>query len=428
MAQDVALARRGSASGHAAPPPAAENEAVNDAERAADAAANAPWAWHNWHPRESFTRSGERHGAAALRQWRQTAPAAHGPGIRVDLPGVTRFRFHSCSCPMSVTPLVPTPALIAPLSPWMQAAAVAVGGRGGLGAALAAGRLAGRSRLADRAGHPGREPDRRAVHRLFPRRFRTHAVRGAAAAAGGGGLLGGLTTFSSFSGESLSLMIKGQWGVAVMHTLVHVCGALFAAVLGWQIGRWGAGVSGDGLSGQDRDAVEAALASTRVPELAASELSPDELRQALGRFVTGVTIVTCRDEHGEPVGLTANSFNALSLDPPLVLWSLRNASSTIDAFTRREPLRDQRAGGRPGRPVAPLRAAVERQVRRRRVDGRAGAARRCWPAASRCSNAGAAATTPPATTCCSSARSSASAARRIPRSSYHAGQYRTLNE
>ena len=70
-----------------------------------------------------------------------------------------------------------------------------------------------------------------------------------------------------------------------------------------------------------------------VPELAAIELGPDELRQALGRFVTGVTIVTCRDEQGEPIGLTANSFNALSLDPPLVLWSLRQASSTIDAFT-----------------------------------------------------------------------------------------------
>ena len=70
-----------------------------------------------------------------------------------------------------------------------------------------------------------------------------------------------------------------------------------------------------------------------VPELAATELGPDELRQALGRFVTGVTIVTCRDEQGQPIGLTANSFNALSLDPPLVLWSLRQASSTIDAFT-----------------------------------------------------------------------------------------------
>ena len=68
-----------------------------------------------------------------------------------------------------------------------------------------------------------------------------------------------------------------------------------------------------------------------VPEIAASELVPDELRRALGRFVTGVTIVTCRDERGAAVGLTANSFNALSLDPPLVLWSLRESSSTIGA-------------------------------------------------------------------------------------------------
>ena len=79
----------------------------------------------------------------------------------------------------------------------------------------------------------------------------------------------------------------------------------------------------------DRDRLE----PVDVPELAAAELGPDELRLALGRFVTGVTIVTCRDEHGEPIGLTANSFNALSLDPPLVLWSLRQASSTIAAFT-----------------------------------------------------------------------------------------------
>ncbi|MBC7663525.1 MAG: flavin reductase family protein [Caulobacter sp.] len=83
----------------------------------------------------------------------------------------------------------------------------------------------------------------------------------------------------------------------------------------------------------DARAAAAAPAPAPVPELAATELGPDELRQALGRFVTGVTIVTCRDEHGAPVGLTANSFNALSLDPPLVLWSLREASSTIDAFT-----------------------------------------------------------------------------------------------
>ena len=55
-------------------------------------------------------------------------------------------------------------------------------------------------------------------------------------------------------------------------------------------------------------------------------------RNALGRFTTGVTIVTCLDATGEPVGLTAKSFNALSLDPPLVLWSLRVASPSMAAF------------------------------------------------------------------------------------------------
>jgi 3-hydroxy-9,10-secoandrosta-1,3,5(10)-triene-9,17-dione monooxygenase reductase component len=56
------------------------------------------------------------------------------------------------------------------------------------------------------------------------------------------------------------------------------------------------------------------------------------LRTALGRFTTGVTIATCRDALGQPVGLTANSFNSLSLDPPLVLWSLRCASPALPAF------------------------------------------------------------------------------------------------
>ncbi len=58
----------------------------------------------------------------------------------------------------------------------------------------------------------------------------------------------------------------------------------------------------------------------------------DELRRALGRFATGVTLVTCRDAAGAPVGLTANSFNALSLTPPLVLWSLRSASLSAQSF------------------------------------------------------------------------------------------------
>jgi 3-hydroxy-9,10-secoandrosta-1,3,5(10)-triene-9,17-dione monooxygenase reductase component len=66
--------------------------------------------------------------------------------------------------------------------------------------------------------------------------------------------------------------------------------------------------------------------------VADSILSTPLLRAALGRFATGVTIVCCRAADGGPVGLTANSFSALSLQPPLILWSLRNVSPNLDAF------------------------------------------------------------------------------------------------
>ena len=61
-------------------------------------------------------------------------------------------------------------------------------------------------------------------------------------------------------------------------------------------------------------------------------IDPRALRQTLGQFATGVTVVTCADGAGQPVGLTVNSFNALSLDPPLILWSLRRASPSLPAF------------------------------------------------------------------------------------------------
>ena len=61
---------------------------------------------------------------------------------------------------------------------------------------------------------------------------------------------------------------------------------------------------------------------------------PQEFRAALGLFATGVTIVTARTADGVPVGLTANSFNSVSLDPPLVLWSLRSAALSMPAFAR----------------------------------------------------------------------------------------------
>ncbi len=57
-------------------------------------------------------------------------------------------------------------------------------------------------------------------------------------------------------------------------------------------------------------------------------------RSALGLFATGVTIVTARATDGTPVGLTANSFNSVSLSPPLVLWSLRTSAGSMPAFAR----------------------------------------------------------------------------------------------
>ncbi len=58
------------------------------------------------------------------------------------------------------------------------------------------------------------------------------------------------------------------------------------------------------------------------------------LRDTLGQFATGVTVVTCRDAAGQPVGMTVNSFNSVSLDPALVLWSIDRQALGYDAFTR----------------------------------------------------------------------------------------------
>lgn len=61
-----------------------------------------------------------------------------------------------------------------------------------------------------------------------------------------------------------------------------------------------------------------------------------QFRAALGSFATGVTIVTARSPDGVDVGLTANSFNSVSLDPPMVLWSLGKHSSQFPSFMKAE--------------------------------------------------------------------------------------------
>lgn len=68
----------------------------------------------------------------------------------------------------------------------------------------------------------------------------------------------------------------------------------------------------------------------------AALFDPRDFRRALGAFATGVTIVTARAEDGSPVGITANSFNSVSLDPPMVLWSLAKNARSLPVFAGTE--------------------------------------------------------------------------------------------
>ncbi|AWV04369.1 flavin reductase [Burkholderia sp. JP2-270] len=61
-------------------------------------------------------------------------------------------------------------------------------------------------------------------------------------------------------------------------------------------------------------------------------IDPMQLRAAFGQFPTGVTVITTCATDGRKVGLTANSFSSLSLDPPLVLWSLRKVAPSRPDF------------------------------------------------------------------------------------------------
>lgn len=59
------------------------------------------------------------------------------------------------------------------------------------------------------------------------------------------------------------------------------------------------------------------------------------LRSAFGRFATGVTVVTATGKRG-PIGITANSFTSVSLNPPLLLWCPAKSSRRHAAFTAAE--------------------------------------------------------------------------------------------
>jgi flavin reductase (DIM6/NTAB) family NADH-FMN oxidoreductase RutF len=67
-------------------------------------------------------------------------------------------------------------------------------------------------------------------------------------------------------------------------------------------------------------------------DLDANKIDANELRRALGCFVTGVTVITTVAADGEPRGFTANSFTSVSLDPPLVLACIARHAGSFDVF------------------------------------------------------------------------------------------------
>lgn len=67
-----------------------------------------------------------------------------------------------------------------------------------------------------------------------------------------------------------------------------------------------------------------------------AQTSLADLKRAFGSFPTGVTVMTTLDPAGAPVGMTASSFNTVSLSPPLVLWSIRCDSHKRAAFSRND--------------------------------------------------------------------------------------------
>lgn len=82
------------------------------------------------------------------------------------------------------------------------------------------------------------------------------------------------------------------------------------------------------------DAVKAEAYLEEQSRLAGAErFDRRDFRRALGQFATGVTVVTARGEDSHPIGVTVNSFSSVSLNPPLVLWSLARQSASLADFT-----------------------------------------------------------------------------------------------
>ncbi len=73
-------------------------------------------------------------------------------------------------------------------------------------------------------------------------------------------------------------------------------------------------------------------ASGLRPPLPPAAFTERQFRDALAQFATGVTVIAARGPAGALVGFTANSFNSVSLAPPLIVWSLNGQAANLDAF------------------------------------------------------------------------------------------------
>jgi flavin reductase (DIM6/NTAB) family NADH-FMN oxidoreductase RutF len=73
--------------------------------------------------------------------------------------------------------------------------------------------------------------------------------------------------------------------------------------------------------------------NTSSPRALGRDFDDAQFRQALSQFATGVTVITTRLADGSFRGLTASSFNSVSLAPPLVLWSLGNVANSLPVFS-----------------------------------------------------------------------------------------------
>ncbi|MBP2364569.1 flavin reductase family protein [Pseudonocardia parietis] len=105
-------------------------------------------------------------------------------------------------------------------------------------------------------------------------------------------------------------------------------------------------------------------------------IDPKELRQCLGHFATGVTVITCHGEDGVPHGATVNAFTAVSLDPPLVLVSLDRRSRLCGLIESRpftvnvlESEQKELALHFAGRPNQDVRWAADSDCGAPRLDG-----------------------------------------------------------